>query len=122
MLWYILAYTGTSLLIGFGIALINIWRNREIFHNPRCVAQNGEKWLDDGVKRGHLQKTILDQRIVYHENDIQGQIMVRVNQEMRLMAKERPRRFFLWLLIINGIREGVSWPRTLYLYIKGRSV
>lgn len=121
-MWYVLVYIGMSLVIGFGITVMHIWTNRKKFYDPESMANDSKKWLDDGVKKGHLQKAVYGNRIVYHENDIHGQRMIENNEELYLMVKERPWLFTLQLLVVNGIIESIQWPKTFYLYIKKRSV
>ena len=76
-----------------------------------------EKTLERYVERGHLQRGIYGDRVIYHENDKVGEMAIKGGEGFERMQRDWPYLFILSVLVVSTIITAVTWPKMLYKYV-----
>lgn len=116
---YLKLYVLLSLMIGSIGTLIVLYKKRDLIHDERDDDLVRRKSLDKQVKKGHLQKVEFGDRTVYHENDLEGEVRLRISEKFNNLKKTGMFRvlYVLLLQIVGTFYLAVVWPKELYYLV-----
>ena len=114
---YLVLYLVFSLTVGLLGAGIILFRKRRLINDEESNKKAGELYLDRKVEEGHLQKAVLPDRNVYHENDLKGELSVKSVEDINSFSREHPMLYTLILFVVGSIHLAVTWPRQLLIMV-----
>jgi hypothetical protein len=105
-----------SLAVGLMDTLYHLCAKAESTWNNK--SDDRQEFLDKLVQKGHLQKSIHGERVVFHENDIVGEGSVRATDILLRLKQNNRIVYCLLLLVVGTASTAVTWPRDLYQWTK----
>ena len=106
---YVKIYVLFSFVLGFVVTIGIIYQSRS--------KKIREEILERHVEKGHLQKGIYGDRVVYHENDVIGETAIRSEKNLEKLEKDKPWLHILLLIVVGTIITAIIWPKVLYKYL-----
>lgn len=112
-------YALLSVVVGVVICTWTVFRHREyILNDMRSVER---KFLEDKVKKGHLQIEEYEGREAYLEKDIEGEAAMSTARRVRSMQKNRPILLLFLVWITGSVTCTLQWPFMLYDEIRKKT-
>ena len=118
---YLWLYIVTSVVIGLVQTVYVLYNRRP---TKETFLQAKDRFLDEKVEEGHLQKEAYGERNVYYRNNMIGEASIRGAETVEKLLKENYLLYTIFLLIIGTVLLAVTWPKELlsfaHVKIRGR--
>ena len=115
MIWLIIRYYAIiSIGIGLVFATIVLWKKRREISSKTSFPRAENLFMEENIKKGHIQKEVYGTRVVYQEKTLYGESSVKTVEFLRNFQENRPKIYVAVLFIVGTISTAIAWPKMLY--------